>query len=66
MTPETNIAESPAMTAPTETVAEWAGVPEGTVLQVAHPDNSTTQEKIVHDYDAEGVLIGWHKEVVNG
>lgn len=40
-----------------ETVKHPAGVPEGTVL---------AGERIVHDLDENGNVIGWHKEVVNG
>ena len=36
-----------------------AGVPHGTVLETENG-----QEKVVHDLDADGNVIGWHKEAV--
>ena len=45
--------------APT-TVDELAGVPEGTVIKTA---KGMPNEVVVGDYDEDGVLIGWHKEL---
>jgi hypothetical protein len=47
----------------TTTLNEGAGVADGTVLPTPAglPD-----ERVVYDYDADGNLIGWHKEPVVG
>lgn len=40
-----------------------AGVPDGTVI--ATPGD-LPNEVVVYDYDEDGNVIGWHKEVTNG
>jgi hypothetical protein len=40
-----------------------AGVPHGTIVQAPA---SGFWEKIVHDFDEAGNVIGWHKEHLDG
>lgn len=41
-----------------EETPELAGVPEGTEL-----DNEHGTEVVVYDYDEDGNVVGWHKEL---
>jgi hypothetical protein len=45
-----------------------SGVEEGTVLEVDEEGNGDIDhhEKVVSDFDSEGKVVGWHKEVVKG
>ena len=59
---ETPVETTPVVAEPTTSEIDPtvpAGVPEGTVL-----DTESGQEKVVHDLDENGNVIGWHKEVV--
>lgn len=58
---------APIVEAPTEaerldSMVPDAGVEDGTVVRSPQGE----EEKIVYDYDVDGNVVGWHKEVVNG
>lgn len=44
--------------APDATPDDIVGVPDGTVDDAG--------EKVVHEFDADGTFVGWHKEPANG
>ena len=48
-----------------------AGVPEGTVEKSEHSDENIRdrvdfEEKVVHDVDEDGNVVGWHKVPADG
>lgn len=47
-----------------EVVTPDAGVADGEVLQTTDSKGKVVEETVVYDYDENGEVIGWHKEVV--